>query len=241
MILLPQDRFPSTRTSLLLAVHQPELRVEAIGAIADLYWKPAYKYIRLKWRRGEDDAMDDTQDFFAHLLDRDLLARWDPARASFRTYLRLSIDGHVKNRLTADARLKRGGGAHHFEQMDFSSAERELALTDPAADPEETFHREWQRQVFASAIADLRREHGATVRFQVFEQYDLAPDPEQRPSYDELAHRYNIPVTSVTNHLAWARRELRKLVLDVLTRTTAGDNELRREARAVFDPSGAPR
>ena len=215
--------------------------MEAIGVIADLYWKPAYKYIRLKWRRSEEDAMDDTQDFFAHLLDRNLLARWDPARASFRTYLRLSIDGHVKNRLTADARLKRGGGAHHFEQMDFSGAEQELSLADPAANPEEIFHREWQRQVFQSAIADLRREHGESARFKVFEQYDLAPDPDLRPSYDEIARQNEIPVTSVTNHLAWARRELRKRVLEVLTRTTGGDSELRRETRALFDPSGGPR
>lgn len=214
--------------------------MEAIGVIADLYWKPAYKYIRLKWRRSEEDAMDDTQDFFAHLLDRNLLARWDPARASFRTYLRLSIDGHVKNRLTADARLKRGGGAHHFEQMDFSGAEQELSLADPAANPEEIFHREWQRQVFQSAIADLRREHGESARFKVFEQYDLAPDPDLRPSYDEIARQNEIPVTSVTNHLAWARRELRKRVLEVLTRTTGGDSELRRETRALFDPSGGP-
>ena len=214
--------------------------MEAIGVIADLYWKPAYKYIRLKWRRSEEDAMDDTQDFFAHLLDRNLLARWDPARASFRTYLRLSIDGHVKNRLTADARLKRGGGAHHFEQMDFSGAEQELSLADPAANPEEIFHREWQRQVFQSAIADLRREHGESARFKVFEQYDLAPDPDLRPSYDEIARQNEIPVTSVTNRRAWARRELRKRVLEVLTRTTGGDSELRRETRALFDPSGGP-
>lgn len=222
-------------------MHQPELRVEAISAIADLYWKPAYKYIRIKWRRSEEDAMDDTQDFFAHLLDRDLLARWDPVRASFRTYLRLSIDGHIKNRLTANARLKRGGGAHHFHQMDSAAVEQELALADPAASPEDIFHREWQRQVFQSAIAQLRREHGDSARFRVFEQYDLAPDPDHRPSYDELARRHDIPVTSVTNHLAWARRELRKFVFDILARTTGGDGELRREARELFTPSPGER
>jgi DNA-directed RNA polymerase specialized sigma24 family protein len=150
--------------------------------------------------------------------------------------LRLCIDGHIKNRLTADARLKRGGGARNFEQMDFLAAERELSLADPGANPEEIFHREWQRQVFASAIADLRREHAASVRFQVFEQYDLASDPDQRPSYDEIARQHGIPVTSVTNHLAWARRELRKLVFDILSRTTGGDSEMRREARALFEP-----
>jgi len=37
---------------------------------------------------------------------------------------------------------------------------------------------------------------------------------EDRPSCRALAEEFGLPVTQVTNHLAWARRELRRLVLE---------------------------
>jgi RNA polymerase sigma factor (sigma-70 family) len=229
------DRFPSTRHSLLFAVRQPELRDEALAAIVEIYWKPAYKYIRLKWNRAEDDAMDDTQDFFAGLLSRELLMQWDPARASFRTYLRLCIDSHIKNALTARTRLKRSA---KMESLDFAVAERELALADPSGSPEDLFHREWQRRLFELAVSDLRTasqlDPAQALRYRVFQQYDLAADPAQRPSYEDLAREHGIPVSQVTNYLAWARRELRRLVLERLARTTSGGSEIRREARDLF-------
>jgi DNA-directed RNA polymerase specialized sigma24 family protein len=225
------DRFPSTRHSLMFAVKQPELRDEALAAIAEIYWKPAYKYIRLRWNKSVEDAQDLTQSFFAEaLLDRDLIALWDPARASFRTFLRLSLDAHVKNDLTAASRQKRGGGL----LMDFNGAELEIANPGTVS-PEDLFHREWQRRMFELAIEDLRTfcvERGFGVRFRIFEQYDLADEP--RPAYADLAAEHGIPLTTVTNHLSWSRRELRRLMEERLLRATSGDEEARREVRALF-------
>jgi DNA-directed RNA polymerase specialized sigma24 family protein len=90
--------------------------------------------------------------------------------------------------------------------FDFETAERELASTEPT--PEDVFLREWEREVFARALADLKAL-GKPIPWRVFEQYDLCDEP--RPSYAELAAEHGIPVTTVTNHLAWARRELRRL------------------------------
>lgn len=225
------DRFPSTRHSLIFAVKQPELRDEALAEIAEIYWKPAYKYIRLHWHKSIEDAQDLTQSFFADaLLDSDLIARWDPARASFRTFLRLSLDGYVKNDLTAATRLKRGGGL----LLDFQSAEIELANTGTAS-PEDLFHREWQRRMFELAIGDLRTAcsaNGHEIRFRIFEQYDLKDAP--RPAYADLAAEHGIPVTIVTNHLAWSRRELRRILEDRLVRATSGSDEAKREVHELF-------
>ena len=41
-------------------------------------------------------------------------------------------------------------------------------------------------------------------------------------------------MTQVTNHLAWARRELRKLVLERLRSLTATDAEFREEAEELL-------
>lgn len=229
-------RFPTTRASLILAVREPESRAEALAAIVEIYWKPVYKYARFKWRRSPDDAQDLTQDFFASLLERDLMSRWDPNRASFRTYIRLCLDSHAKNELTAANRLKRGGGAAPVS-LDFEKAETELALASTEQSPEDLFHREWQRRLFELAITDLKahcRDTGRAAQWRVFERFDLAGGA--RPTYEQLALEEKLPVTTVTNYLAWARRELRRSLLLRLAGTTGAGSELRREARELLHP-----
>jgi len=43
----------------------------------------------------------------------------------------------------------------------------------------------------------------------------------------------------VTNHLAWARRELRRLVLERLRIVSGSDAEFRDEARELFEGSNS--
>jgi len=234
----PYNGFPSTRQSLLVSATGAErgVRREAFGAIAAAYWKPVYKYIRLRWRKSNDESKDLTQHFFTEMLEGSWLADFDPARASFATYLRLCLDGFVSNRNRADGRLKRGGGIE-LVSLDFETAERELpAAANGQISMEEYFHREWQREMFALAVEDLRalaRQKGKDVPLQVFEDHDLVEEP---PGYAELARRYGLPETAVTNYLAWARRELRRLLLERLAELTGGERDFRREARELFGP-----
>lgn len=233
----PRDRFPSTRASLVaLASGQPhELRREALGEIAAVYWKPVYKYIRLKWKRSNEDAKDLTQGFFAALIEKEWVERFDPAKASFRTWLRLCIDGYVGREAEAAGRLKRGG-AVRFTGWEFDEAEREIAVAAaPGESPEDWFLREWQRAMFAAGLAELRRAclaEGREAEWAIFEAYDLAEG--DRPRYEDLARRFGLPVTTVTNYLARSRRELRKCVLGKLHAVTAGDRDYREEARRLF-------
>jgi hypothetical protein len=75
-----------------------------------------------------------------------------------------------------------------------------------------------------------QRERART--FRVFESYDL--EGHDKVSYEQLAHEYGIPVSDVTNALAWARREFRKIALDRLRELCGSENEFQREARAAF-------
>jgi RNA polymerase sigma factor (sigma-70 family) len=198
------DRFPSTRHSLFEAVAAAgTLPGDALDQVIALYWKPVYKYIRYKWRKDNEAAKDLTQSFFASALERDFFRQFDPAKASFRTYLRMALDRFAANQHAAANRQKRGG-AVSFETLDFDGVQAEtLALADTDT-PEAIFHREWQRQLFALAVEDLRAhcEHsGRHLQFQLFAEYDLAED--ERPDYAGLAQRHGIPVTSLNNHLAW--------------------------------------
>jgi hypothetical protein len=88
--------------------------------------------------------------------------------------------------------------------------------------------------MFALAVEDLRqvaRQKGKHIPLRVFEDHDLQ---EQPAAYAELARRYSIPETAVTNYLAWARRELRRLLLDRLAEVTGGDRDFRHEASGLL-------
>ena len=65
-----------------------------------------------------------------------------------------------------------------------------------------------------------------------FETYDL--DDIANMSYRELASRFDLPETTVTNRLAAIRRQFRAIVLDVLRDATASDDEYRAEVRALL-------
>jgi RNA polymerase sigma factor (sigma-70 family) len=221
----PHNQFPSTQVSLLEAAASG-LSSEALERVIALYWKPVYRFIRFRFRKDNEDAKDLTQGFFTAALERDFLARFDPARASFRTYLRMAVERFAANRYAAAMRQKRGGDAPS------EPLEEWMAATES---PEELFEREWRRQLFALAIGDLRAHCGGSgheLRFQAFEAYDLADG--ERPTYAEIAARYGIPETSVTNHIAWARRMLRGFVAERLRGTTSGPRELNEEMRRVW-------
>jgi RNA polymerase sigma factor (sigma-70 family) len=240
--------FPTTLGSALIGLRSAEepARRRSWDALVAAYWKPVYKHVRLRWQKSRDDAEDLTQGFFTRAVEKNFLAV-----ARFRTFLRTCLDRFVSNEEKARQRLKRGGGATPLALgpgIDFGAAEAEL-LRQPGPAPgsaasaaidgadssaEERFEREWRRSLFALAVEALQAEcesSGRQVRFTIFERHDLCDGDEgERPSYAELARQTGLPVTTVTNHLSWARRELRRLVLERLAELTATDEEYRSEA-----------
>ena len=234
-------RFPSTRHSLLRALGSDDAatRRAALDALLAVYWRPVYARYRVKWAALPADAEDMTQEFFSRALDDGSLERYDPSRARFRTYLRTCADRFAANVVRDRTRLKRGGGVV-LVPIETAELERELASGDEGGrdDPDAWFEWEWVRGVFADAVDRLREDTAGTpraIRVTLLERYDLEPRREEdRPSYQALATEFALPVTQVTNHLAWARRELRRLVLERLRSLAGSDAEYEEDVRAVL-------
>jgi len=189
---------PTTRHTLLRRASSVP---EALDYLLRLYWTPLHRYVMLRFRRNREEAEDLVQGFCSAVLEESILARYEPGRGPFRPYLRSCLDHFV---------LKSLGR----ERLPGGTIPEELPGGDT---PEQVFEREWRRRIFELAIDDLRTEcetTGRAVRFDVFAAYDLAD--RDRPSYEDLAQKHGIAVTTVTNHLAWARRELRRLVRERL-------------------------
>ena len=238
--------FPSTHRSVVLAVRSadPEERARALDTLVGAYWRPVFKYVRMKWRSQGERAEDLAQGFFAAALEKGWLERFDPEKGRFRTFLLSCLDAFVANDLRAAQRLKRGGDVTtvSLEGEDDEGTPREREIADPR-DLEAEFQREWARSLFTLAVEALRTRCQGTskeVAFTLFERYDLeGSEAPERPSYAELAHELGLPVTQVTNHLHWARREFRAAVLAKLREVTANEAEFRAEARALLgtDPA----
>jgi RNA polymerase sigma factor (sigma-70 family) len=237
--------FPATRHSAVRDARSPdpETRRRGFDALCAAYWKAVYKHLRFKGTSRED-AEDLTQGFFARAYEKGFFDAYDPARSRFRTFLRVCLDGFVSNQRAASRTLKRGGG-RPLLSLDFDGAEGELSrvVRAPSADPDETFRREWVRAVFAQAVESLRQraqDLGKEKALLVFERYDLdGPDAVTKPTYADLAQDLDLPITQVTNHLAWARREFRRLALEALASQCGSEEEFQAEARDLFGASAA--
>jgi DNA-directed RNA polymerase specialized sigma24 family protein len=213
-----------------------EVRQQAFDTLVSAYWRPIYKYLRLRWRATTEDAEDTTQAFLTAAFEKQFFDRFDPAQARFRTFLRVCLDRFVQNQLKAAGRQKRGAGQRVLP-LDFENAEGELRHHEPTApaDADQFFRQEVLRALFARAVSEVRDDYsrrGKDALFRLFERYDL--EAEEGVTYARLAAETGLPVTQITNHLAAVRRAFRAAALAHLRELTTSDEEFRDEARDLF-------
>jgi len=230
---------PETRHSMIAAVcsDDPGVKRGGFETLVTVYWKPVYKYLRVKWHVDGDEARDTTQEFFARAIEKEFFEAYDPAKGRFRTFLRTCLDRFLANERKAAGRLKRGGG-YAIIPLDFETAEGELRRHDVAdpADLDEYFHREWVRSLFALAVDDLRdglTRQGKTAQFRLFERYDLSAEGPD-VTYADLGRELGLSTTDVTNYLAAARRTFRQCVLARLRAVCGDGSEFEAEARQLL-------
>jgi RNA polymerase sigma factor (sigma-70 family) len=231
--------FPPTRYSIVSAAQSrdPQERSQALELLAASYWRPVYKYVRLKWHMDPEDARDFSQDFFVRLVEKDFLDGYDAGKGRLRTFLRTCLDRMFINQSRDAQRQKRGGGVLHVP-LDFEEAEQELACATPPDSLDDYFEKEFVRTLFALAVEKLRAQclaDGKAVPFRMFERYDLADEDDRSScSYADLAREFGVAVTDVTNYLSCVRREFRRCVLEQLRDMTGSDEEFRREAQTLL-------
>lgn len=236
-------RFPRTRLSVLAALkgNSYAARVSALSVLAGAYWKPIYKYSCWKWKLSSEAAEVLTQDFFVMALEKNFFAAYDRSKARFRTYLRAGLENLAARQYRDLRRIKRGGQARTLN-FDFLQADRELKSELPPAPNafEEYFEQEWQRHIVTESLQSLRalaKARGRAIMADIFQQYEYPEYPYCVPgnlTYDVIAGKLGISVSEVTNHLAEARREFKRIATGKLRALTEEDDDLRAELRAVF-------
>jgi RNA polymerase sigma factor (sigma-70 family) len=229
--------FPATRHSVIERMKSvdADIRRHAFGDLVEGYWRAVYHYLRLHWRMPDGDAEELTQAFFSEAFQKEWLARYEPEKARFRTFVRVCADRFVLNARQSASRIKRGGGAQILS-VDVPGAEGELARAGATAeDAEEMFRREFVRALFERTVGEVKQEYSAAgrqVHFELFDRYDI--DPQDGVSYAALAREFGLTPAQVTNYLAQVRRSFRTRALETLRALCGSEEEFRREGRELF-------
>ena len=200
------DQFPVTRWSVVDAVgsSDPAEQARALDTLFAAYWKPVYKYVRLRWNQPTEDAQDLTQGFFAEMLERELLAKYNPAKSKLRTYLRLCVDSFVMNQQKAARRQKRGGNATHVALV-----LRFLCVPPSSANA----NSPWRREKALEAICAKATENDPAKRYASVS--DLSSDVSrylnglpvsacEESIFDKAARfyrRYTVPILVIAVYL----------------------------------------
>lgn len=204
--------FPITRWSQVQHARDGDGRREALDGLVRAYWKPLYSFLRATGRTNED-AKDLVQGFFEGLLEKNVLAAFDPGKGRFRTFLLACLKNHCADERDREAAAKRGGGRDRVSLEGAGSEYLRLAARDES--PEEAFDRAWAVAKMNRAIDRVRRtyqERGDTQAVEAIDGY-LAADSLARPDYAALMKRSGLTESRLRHLLHQFRQRVREAIL----------------------------
>jgi RNA polymerase sigma-70 factor (ECF subfamily) len=229
-------RFPTTQWSRVAtaASRDDGEAQKAMSMLCQAYWYPIYAFVR---HRGfsPEQAQDRTQDFFAYVLERDLIAKADPTRGRFRAFLRTVCARHLAGDRDRESAAKRGGN-HPRLSIDPLDAERRYVL-EPAHEmtAERIFDRTWALTLLGRVVDRLRREYEDAGRSTRFEELIavLTRDPESNP-YAEIARRLGTTEGNVRVAVHRLRRRYGLLLREEIAATVGDATQVDDEIQALF-------
>ncbi len=181
--------FPNTSWGIVLAARDDESGREAFSTLGRRYWSPIYASLRQQGF-APADAEDLVQGFFLHLVEHHTVARADPERGRFRSFLLGVLRWFLANEHERERARKRGGECV-FVPIDSGEAESALQReveNHTALDLQ--FDREWARTLVHNALGVLRAEYVENGQAQAYAILQPCLDPGiETPSYLTLAAR----------------------------------------------------
>ncbi len=241
-----QPLFATTHWSVVLAAANPELptAATALERLCRTYWPPIYAYVR-RHGHSPEDAQDLTQEFFARLLQQNSIARANPAKGRFRSFL-LGALKHTLADQKARGEARRHGGGQTFLSWEQIEAEERLGAEGrEELSPDQAFDRRWAMTVLEQASERLRREYDTPNRAKVFEALKgyVTGDASGAP-YAAAAVRLGLSESAVKSAIYRLRRGYYALVRDEVAQTVTNPKDLEEEIgylMLLFSAPGATR
>lgn len=220
--------FATTRWSVVLRAGQDgegDESQRSLELLCQSYWYPVYAFVR-RFGKSPHDAQDLTQGFFADILEKRFLAKADPARGRFRSFLLAAVRNYLGNEWQKETAAKRGGTTPPIS-LDAALAEQRFAIEPVTTDdPESIYERAWAVSVIELALDRIAREQAETGKAVEFEKLRPFLAGEHETSYADLSRE----LATTEGALRVAVHRLRQRYRELLRATIA---------ETVDDPSEA--
>jgi RNA polymerase sigma factor (sigma-70 family) len=232
-------RFRTTRWNLVLLSAQSQAPgyQAALGELYQIYWYPLYVYVR---RRGHtpEEAQDLTQSFFLHLLEYKTLARADPLKGKFRSFLLGSFQNFLLTEAARARCLKRGGKVE-FVPAEMQAAEDRYRL-EPTYNlsPEKIFDARWALVLLEHAMTILRCKYavrGKEVLFETLKRFVAIGASAPDASYETMSQTLGVSVGTVKSLIHRLRKEYMAIVREEVGRTVSDPAETEEELRSLCE------
>jgi RNA polymerase sigma-70 factor (ECF subfamily) len=225
--------FPDTLWTQLIDVIQREppdslQRRAAYGNLYMLYRSPVLNHIRRLFYAGcfrHASADDLTNEFFAHLIEKDSLAGVSRDKGTFRAWLKRSAENFCRNQGVREQAMKRG-----------------KAITDPLdnapepgvddmvlAEAGRIFDRTYARKLYPAVIEELLAEYRARGQGPLFDDLRGFILTDSENEYQLLAHKHCIRYEAIATAVNRLRKrfglKLKHRITEDLVDPTAEDIE----------------
>lgn len=231
-----QGQFAVTRWSVVVAAGRNDSKQShvALEELCRVYWYPLYAYAR---RRGHspEDAQDLTQAFFARLLEHNWIARADPQRGRFRSFLLSAMSHFLSDEWDKARAQKRGGGTIPIP-LQLDTAETRYGC-EPADNitPEQIYEKRWALALLQEVLRQLRAEYEEEGRLELFNSLNscLVGERSTLP-YAELAARLGLSEGTIKSAVHRLRQRYRVILRSEIAQTVADPREIDEELQHLF-------
>ncbi len=206
----------------------------ALEQLCRAYWYPLYCYVRRQVACAAD-AEDLTQSFFAHLLERNALAKVSREKGRFRSFLLAALRYFLADEWDKVSARKRGGGCVVISLSDSGAEERYQREEGPGLTADQLYERRWAMAVLERASVRLREEFAAMGKATLWEALrDLQEHAAEAGPYGEVAARLGMPVNTLKSHVHRYRQRFRELLCEEVAQTVASPADVADELRRLI-------
>ena len=229
----------ATRWTLVTAAAgaSPGQAIKALEELCQLYWRPLWRFVKVRFTLSDADAEDVVQDFICTMLKQNTLARADAARGRFRSFLFKSVEHHFLHILEKRKAQRRGGAASHVSA---TLADDYNRISDPAFSSEEAAtaaaDREWALVTMRSAldrVASHYLQRGQNEKFLLLKQLVMSPEMDA-VRYAGAAETLRMTPAGIAVEIHRFRKRLRDAFSREIRETVSNEEEEQAECRYLL-------
>lgn len=207
---------------------------QALETLCRTYWYPIYLFLRHSGYPSPD-AQDMTQNFFAHVMEREALRTVHPSKGRFRSWLLASLKHLLSNERDRALAFKRGGNIQFISIEGMESPSWGDLEAGTQSTPDELYDRGWALLLLEGVLLRLRQDYESEDKGPLFEELHGCLTGEDRGAgYAAVAQRLGVTEGAVKMAVLRLRRRFGDLLRQAVEKTVLNHEDVDEEIRYLF-------